>query len=462
MPVTLKGNLPLSPKLSSTAQSAFVLDDLQTGTLVSLAQLCDDDCIAIFNKHDVKILKNDKVIITDTRMSDGLWSLPIKPPHHKANGILRTDKRKQELATHLHAALGSPAPSTLLRAIRRHHLVTLLGLTANLVTKHSPKSLAAVLGYRDQEAKHLRSTKALLAADTLPVPEPDLEPALNTPSHHMFAMLFDKVQIMKSCSDQTGRFRIFPVAVITAFLSFVIMTPTLFTPQPFLIVRRLAFAKLGRRLINRASPRVMPPIFMFLTTNALKNSRIPLLNTTSLSKACRRKNIEPTLQKEPFGLSRIILFPPSVRLILISHCPNGIDFSPRPSCRSICWPLLACIHPCLLMLLSLVTAISIECHLLLLAPKLLVMQLQNAAGRTTFGEHGKVGWHIGPPPEHCRCCKCCFPDTMTKGDVLAVDFFPENISFPTFTADDCLKQTAKDMLHLCSPARSATFFSIIL
>jgi hypothetical protein len=114
MPVTLKGNLPLSPKLSSTAQSAFVLDDLQTGTLISLAQLCDDDCIAIFDKYEVKILKNDRVIIKGTRMSNGLWFSPIKPPHHQANGILRTDKPKQELATCLHAALGSPAPSTLL------------------------------------------------------------------------------------------------------------------------------------------------------------------------------------------------------------------------------------------------------------------------------------------------------------------------------------------------------------
>jgi hypothetical protein len=47
MPITLQGQLPLSKKLSSKAQSAFVLDDLKTGTLISLAKLCDDDCIAV-------------------------------------------------------------------------------------------------------------------------------------------------------------------------------------------------------------------------------------------------------------------------------------------------------------------------------------------------------------------------------------------------------------------------------
>jgi hypothetical protein len=75
-------------------------------------------------------------------------------------------------------------------------------------------------------------------------------------------------------------------------------------------------------------------------------------------------------------------------------------------------------------------------------------------GRTTFGEHGKVGWYIGPSPEHCRCYKCYFPDTMTERDVLTVDFFPEKIPFPIFTTADYLKQTAEDMLHLLQTPRT--------
>jgi hypothetical protein len=158
---TFQGQLILSNKLSRPAQSAFVLDDLKTGTLISLAQLCDDNCVAIFSKYDVKLLKNNKIIIQGSRMPNGLWSLPFasNTTSHQANGILRTDKPKQELATYLHAALGSPAPSTLLRAIRRGHLTTIPGLTTNLISKHLPKSVATTLGHQDQEAKHLRSTK---------------------------------------------------------------------------------------------------------------------------------------------------------------------------------------------------------------------------------------------------------------------------------------------------------------
>ena len=99
MSSTLRGVLPLSPHLSTTAQSAFVLDDLQTGTLVSLAQLCDDDCIAIFTRFDVRILKNNTVLITGARTPNGLWSIPLQvPPVHQANGILRLDSTREQLA----------------------------------------------------------------------------------------------------------------------------------------------------------------------------------------------------------------------------------------------------------------------------------------------------------------------------------------------------------------------------
>ena len=59
----LSGLLPLSPLLSHTAQRAFVLNDLCTTTLVSLTQICDDDCTAIFLKKDGKIVKNHEIII---------------------------------------------------------------------------------------------------------------------------------------------------------------------------------------------------------------------------------------------------------------------------------------------------------------------------------------------------------------------------------------------------------------
>jgi hypothetical protein len=138
----IQGQLPLSDQLSTEATEAFSLDNLKTGSLVSLAKLCDDDCIAIFNKFDVKIVKNNHVIITGARLRNGLWSIPIESVQHQANGILRTDKIKSELAIYHHATMGGPVPSTLLRAIRKAHLTTFPGLDTKLIAKHLPKSLS--------------------------------------------------------------------------------------------------------------------------------------------------------------------------------------------------------------------------------------------------------------------------------------------------------------------------------
>jgi hypothetical protein len=180
--VKLTGQLVLSDKLSFSAQSAIVLDVLHTGTtLISLAQLCDDNCIAIFTKYDVQIRKNNKVIIKGTRMPNGLWN----DTPHQANGTLQTGKPKHELATYLHATLGSPVPSTLLHAIHCGQFPTFPGLTTNLISKHLPKTVATALGHQDQVAKHLRSTKIPLPASSSTYPfNADFSPPFDNDKSH--------------------------------------------------------------------------------------------------------------------------------------------------------------------------------------------------------------------------------------------------------------------------------------
>jgi hypothetical protein len=192
MKPSLSGTLPLSPLLSDKAQSAFVLDSLKTGTLISLSQICDDNCTAIFDRSQVRILKENKIILTGPRTPNGLWSLPLIPPSsHQANGLLRLDQPKRALAQYYHASLGSPVPSTLLRAIRQGHLVSFPGLTTDLISKHLPKSYATVLGHQDQEARNQRSTS--ITFDNTPPPDDDLAPSLGATGasqspHHCHAV----------------------------------------------------------------------------------------------------------------------------------------------------------------------------------------------------------------------------------------------------------------------------------
>lgn len=43
-------SVPLVPSLSYFAQYAYVFDDLKTGSLISVGQLCDNECIAIISR----------------------------------------------------------------------------------------------------------------------------------------------------------------------------------------------------------------------------------------------------------------------------------------------------------------------------------------------------------------------------------------------------------------------------
>ena len=63
MLATHKVQLPLSQDLLLESQTGYMLNGLSTGSLVSIGQLCDDDCIALFHKYYVKIIKKGKLII---------------------------------------------------------------------------------------------------------------------------------------------------------------------------------------------------------------------------------------------------------------------------------------------------------------------------------------------------------------------------------------------------------------
>ena len=54
-------------------KKAHMFDVLPSASLISLGQMCDNDCIAILDKNDINILKNTKLILKGHRnKTDGL------------------------------------------------------------------------------------------------------------------------------------------------------------------------------------------------------------------------------------------------------------------------------------------------------------------------------------------------------------------------------------------------------
>jgi hypothetical protein len=131
------GKLPLHPSLSDKVTTAHVLDGITNSSLISLGQLCDDNCIAIFTKQKMHVYKDKMCVLSGTRnhrngLSDIPLATPISPslsiapmpslaanavirrnmPTLAANAIIRKDMTKTALAQYLYGCCGSPVMST--------------------------------------------------------------------------------------------------------------------------------------------------------------------------------------------------------------------------------------------------------------------------------------------------------------------------------------------------------------
>ena len=75
---TQQGLLPLSSKLSHRAKTAKILPKLNSASLISMGQLCDDGCKVVLTKDHLIAVKEDEIILQGKRnQADGLWDIPV-------------------------------------------------------------------------------------------------------------------------------------------------------------------------------------------------------------------------------------------------------------------------------------------------------------------------------------------------------------------------------------------------
>ena len=162
------GFLPLHDSLSQQACEALVFLNITNTLLISVGQLCDDNCVAIFDKNLLRIFKQNCLIIKGHRnLLDGLWDIPLTPSTHwkltpeqqSLNVIIHKNKPNYELANFYHGALCSPVIRTLEAAIKNNNLISWpsidkLDFKTNII---DPQAIH--MGHLDQERSNLQSTK---------------------------------------------------------------------------------------------------------------------------------------------------------------------------------------------------------------------------------------------------------------------------------------------------------------
>ena len=99
---TKQGNVPINALLSSRAENVVILPSLKSASLISLGQLCDDDCKVLLDKRKLyAVKKNTLVLQGDRNKDDGLWDIKI-PYYEVYKKNLQTDNYHQPTT---HAAM---------------------------------------------------------------------------------------------------------------------------------------------------------------------------------------------------------------------------------------------------------------------------------------------------------------------------------------------------------------------
>ena len=186
--------------------TANVLPKLQSASLISLGQLCDDNCDINLNKTSIRVFKNKQKILQGKRNpNDRLWDIPIpvsiEPKQHSMAVIIQKSKTKQDLIKFYHAACFSPSIPTFYKAVKNGNFQSWPGLTPELIIKYLQPLIATHYGHLKQERQNLQSTQQ--PTDKNFCPENDIH---NEPTNQMMATIVPYQITQKAFGDLPGTF----------------------------------------------------------------------------------------------------------------------------------------------------------------------------------------------------------------------------------------------------------------
>jgi hypothetical protein len=182
MTSTHTAELPL-PGIPPEARTVHVFPSLHTN-LVGVTPLTQAGCEILFKGTQCTIKCPGGEDITCHATPQGLWALQVHELHHPmpetppmAYQTMEHACTPANIVAFHHAALFSPAISTLTMALRKGYLPPLPGLSVTLLRKYTPDLEATAMGHMDNKRKNIRSTKKVRFDPKIPQTptEEDLE-----------------------------------------------------------------------------------------------------------------------------------------------------------------------------------------------------------------------------------------------------------------------------------------------
>jgi hypothetical protein len=156
------------PTFNICTRSAHIINDLASHSLLSCGQMCDAGYKVLLDNGQVQAIDGNVSVQGHIVMrvqhdhSTGLWTVPLDTNNTKQNESINSVyeiRKVYDTIQYLHAAAGSPFPSTFIKAIQAGNFTTWPTLTPEHVNKYLEKSEATVKGHLNQTRKNVRSTK---------------------------------------------------------------------------------------------------------------------------------------------------------------------------------------------------------------------------------------------------------------------------------------------------------------
>ena len=460
MTSTCSSSLPL-PNLPLSATTAHGFPHLASGSLLSIGQLCDSQCTAIFDATSAKVYHNRHItvqptgppILTGTRdKHDKLWSVQLPPPPHPpSTPVYRAlSAQRPTLSQRIsfyHASLFSPTIATWIKAVRLNHLDTWPALTPSQITKFGINTTATIKGHKHALRQNIQSTSkrrnpelplsfGAAAANIEQVPS---LPATRT------NIVFTSFQepTGKVFSDQTGKF----VCPSKSGNKYIFI---LYDYDSNAIHARAIPSRTKKQLV-----KAYQSVVQELTTRGFKPKLANLDNEISDELKSYLTTEQIDYQLTPAGLHRRNLAERAIQTFK-NHFIAGLC-STHPDFPLNLWDELL---PQCTTTLNLLRQSRLHPHLSahahtygvfnytktpLAPPGMKVLVHERATERGSYDTHVVPGWYIGPALHHYRCYRVWIPETNSERVTDNLTWVPHNIPVPTATQKDLIIASANDL-----------------
>ena len=521
---TSSGIIPLSHKLSSKAKTATVLPNLKSSSLISLGQLCDDDCKVLLDKKELNVYKDDQVVLTGYRNPrDGLWDIPIVSKITPNNYVM-PPIHSSLYPSRIIPALQSLNSNKLNHSNRKNHAKQRLHKNTSKSQdlddiladfNHSSQQINVIIRKKQSKRELAQYLHAACFSPTIntfitAISKNNLSswPGLTTKLIHR--------HLPKSTYTYQGHMHKEYQGLQSTKVNRVNLTEQLQDSFPISDIPNIKTNNVCYILVNpqeiatgyldltgrfpRRSSRGNEYILVAYHYDANLIKAIPLKNRRGQTITESWQLLHNEFQRAGEAPKVYVLDNEKSKDLIDSFIAEKVDYqlvAPYRHCKAAERAIktfkehfkagLASVNPNFPLSEwdRLLPQANITLNLLrnarvnpklsaysymygefnfratpLAPPGTKIIAHVSPDKRGTWDLNGEQGWYVGPSLSHYRCVQCYFPRTREVRDCDTVEFFPHDIPFPRVTLEDHLKQAATDILAILSNPPSTTVPSL--